>query len=390
MKPTRYLLLSASVILVLAMLASGMVMRVGADDGAYRETVRFAEILSTVMDYYVDPVEGSVLLQGAYEGMLGGLDPNGAYLPPAELKRWKEGNTDLADAGISVLKVGRAFQIVAISDAVANGDVEVKLGDRVRSVNGQPTRELSLLETRRLLVGEAGTTVQLGLLRPGREFEAIDIELVRQLPTDRGYTVRVEDGVAILEATALARIEKDALLAELDDVRSRGVERLLVDLRNVSESTPREIGDLLACFAGESTLQLRDSRRRVIETLTTSGCEERWAGDWAVLVNGATAGAAEAIARLAQLSDVPVYGQSTYGLGAEPKLYELEDGAGVLISALLWETTDGDSWNGDGVEPDVVIEGEGEDYDETRLDQLRQVLEHFESGGKPVEEAEAA
>ena len=61
-----------------------------------------------------------------------------------------------------------------------------------------------------------------------------------------------------------------------------------------------------------------------------------------------------------------------------------------LEDELLAKFPDFDSWNGDGVEPDIVIEGEGEDYDETRLDQLRQVLEHFESGGEPVEEAEAA
>ena len=64
MKSSRYLLLTASIVLVLAILGSGMAVRVGAEDGAYRETVQFAEIMSTILEYYVDPVEGR-LAQGA-------------------------------------------------------------------------------------------------------------------------------------------------------------------------------------------------------------------------------------------------------------------------------------------------------------------------------------
>ena len=89
MKPNRTMLLAASALLMLGLLAGGMTMRVGADDGSYSQTVLFSEVLALILDNYVDPVEAEGLLRGAYEGMLGGLDPNGAYLTPDEVREWK-------------------------------------------------------------------------------------------------------------------------------------------------------------------------------------------------------------------------------------------------------------------------------------------------------------
>ena len=97
-----------------------------------------------------------------------------------------------------------------------------------------------------------------------------------------------------------------------------------------------------------------------------------------MLINGATAGAAEALTQWVKDAKIPVFGQSSYGLGAEPTLYELENGAGLLVSTARWETPDGETWNETGIDPDTVIEGEGEDYAEIQQDQLNKVLERLE------------
>ena len=60
MKPSRSLLLVLSSILVVLLLGSGLALRVGATENSYQQAVRFAEILSMVMENYVDPVEGYV------------------------------------------------------------------------------------------------------------------------------------------------------------------------------------------------------------------------------------------------------------------------------------------------------------------------------------------
>lgn len=384
MKSSRYVLLTASVVLVVALLGSGMAVRVGADDGAYRETVKFAEILSTIMDYYVDEVQADALLQGAYEGMLGGLDANGAYLSPQEVEQWRQEKNENEEAGpgISILKVGSGVQVVAVRPGSPAADAGVKVGDHVRLIDSQPTRDLSLFQSRRLLAGKAGAEVQLELLRPGSEFESMKMSLVRRADAGRGYSVDVRGGVAVLRLEAPARVDREALVEELDDVRSRGVSQLLLDLRNFSEYGPREIAALAGCLGAQGELRLRDTKGRIVETLRPGeGCRA-WSGDTSILINGATAGAAEALAEWFQSAHATVFGQSSYGLGAESKLYELENGAGLLVSFARWETVEGVSWNETGIEPDTVVEGQGEDYAQIQEDQLNQVLDQLEERAK--------
>jgi carboxyl-terminal processing protease len=122
-----------------------------------------------------------------------------------------------------------------------------------------------------------------------------------------------------------------------------------------------------------------------------AGAGELWHGALAVLVNGATAGGAEALALLIQAAgDAPIYGEETYGLGAEAELFELEDGSGLLISAAVWETASGDRWNVEGVQPDEVVGGEGEDVGEVLDDQLNKVLGLLDHPAGQSKEADAS
>lgn len=378
MKSSRYLLLTASVVLVLAMLASGMAVRVGAEDGSYRETVQFAEIMSTILEYYVDPVDVDALLQGAYEGMLGGLDPNGAYLTPDEVDDWLSDRELNAGPGLSVLKIGRTVQVVAVDPESATADAGVQVGDHLRSLDGRLTRDLSLLQTRRQLRGEAGSEVRVELLRPGAEFETLQFSLVRGTARGRGYSVDVRQGIAVLRVEAPERIDPDALVAELDDVQSRGITQLLLDLRNASEAGPREVVQLAACFGADTALHLRDTKGRVTDSIEPDDDCRAWEGEIALLINGATAGAAEALTQWVKDAQNPVFGQSSYGFGAEPTLYELENGAGLLVSTARWESPDGETWHETGIDPDTVVKGEGEDYAEIQRDQLNKVLDRLE------------
>ena len=389
MKSSRYVLLSASVVLVLAMLGSGLAVRVGAEDGSYRETVQFAEIMSTILEYYVDPVEADALLQGAYEGMLGGLDPNGAYLTVDEVADWRRGEENKFDAGpgLSVLKVGRTVQVVAIEAESATADAGVLVGDHLRRLDGRLTRDMSLLQMRRLLRGESGSELSVELLRPGAEFETLKFSLLRGPAKGRGYTVDVRQGIAVLRILAPQRIDVETLVAELDDIQSRGVTQLLLDLRNAAEAGPREVAPLAACFGAATNLHLKDAKGRVTASIEPPADCRAWSGETALLINGATAGAAEAFAHWIKTEAIPVFGQSSYGLGAEPTLYELENGAGLLVSTSRWETPDGKTWNETGIDPDTVVEGEGDDYAEVQQDQLKRVLDQLEEKAR---EARAA
>ncbi|HXV75362.1 MAG TPA: S41 family peptidase [Candidatus Polarisedimenticolaceae bacterium] len=397
MKTGRSLLLLASTLVMVFLLGGGLIVKVGAADSSYRQAVLFAEVLSQVLDNYVDPIEAEGLLEGAYDGMLGGLDPNGAYLSRAEAEEWKSvaaaGSQPGADPGLTVLKSGRALQVVAVLDGSPAAEAGIKVGDQIRAVGEVEVRDLSLRQARHRIEGDPGSAVQIELFHPADGFRRESVELVRRPRDFRPYRLDVERGTAVLRLLDLGRIDLDALGAELDDVRSRPTERLLIDLRNSAGSQPRAAATVAALFTSPPPLRLRDRSGRLVETIETPARETAWTGSIAVLVNGATAEGAEALALLlGERADVPIFGEKTFGLGAEPSLFELESGSALLLSSAQWETADGKSWHDRGIDPDEVIAGEGDDYAEVAADQLQRVLERMESG-RPVEtpaEREAA
>jgi carboxyl-terminal processing protease len=393
MKISRSILLIASGLIMALLLGGGLVVKVGAAENSYRQAVLFAEILSQVLDNYVDPVEADALLAGAYEGMLSSLDANGAFLSPEEVAEWKthsEGGAERAGPGVTVLKGNRALQVVAVEEGSSAEQAELSVGDHIRSIDGTPVRDLSLIQARRMIEGTPGSSVRLEVLHPSDGFRREETELERSSRRSRAYDLNVERGTAVLRIHDLRALALDELAEELDDVRSRPVETLLLDLRNLASGGPRDAARVAVLFTEEPRLELRDRSGRLVESVTLDGGKD-WTGRLAVLVNGATAEGAEALAMLLRdRTGVSIYGETTFGLGAEPKLFELQSGAGLLLSSALWETEEGDSWHEKGVEPDETVEGEGRDFAAAFANQLERVLELLESADSGEAEREAA
>ena len=86
----RVVLLFASCLVVTLLLGGSLSLGVGSEQSTHRQVILFAEVLSLILDNYVDQPDPDALLMGAYEGMLSGLDPMGAYLSPSEAAAWKK------------------------------------------------------------------------------------------------------------------------------------------------------------------------------------------------------------------------------------------------------------------------------------------------------------
>jgi len=392
MRTSRSLLLTVSTALVLLLMGGGVAVRLSAEENRYSQPVILAEIVSLVLENYVDPLDPDALVRGAYEGLLSGLDPNSAYLSPEEVSEWRAGGEERrVGPGFAVLKRGRALQVVAVDTDSPAAEAGITVGDQIRAVDGRPTRDLSLAQCRRLLSGAPGTRVALELMRPMEDFRRRELEVERRSRVGSAYRLEVQRGIAVLTVHDLRGVAPAALAAELDDVRSRGVEQLLVDLRNVADDTPPDVAGVAALFIEGGGLQLHDRQGDLLREVPIEGGGRAWPGTVSLLVNGFTAGGGEALAQLLRESrGGEVFGESTFGLGAEPELIELDNGAGLLLSAGLWKTASGGGWNERGISPDEEVAGSGRDFGEQEADQLAKVLDLLEARSTERERPEAA
>ena len=387
MSRARLLLLFGSLAVVVFLLGSGAALKAGAGEGTFRQMLLFSEVMSYVVDNYVDPVDTDKLIRGADFGLMSGLDAHGAYLTQEDVETWKKGagSTDVADPGFSVLKSGPVIQVVSVASGSPADGIGIAAGDQIRKIGGQSVRSLSLDQSLRLLRGSPGSAVELDLFRV-KDLKRELVSVGRAVRRDAPYVLELSGTVAVLKVKDLDRLPNEALIAELASVKDRGADRLLVDLRDAASMDTRRAAGIAELFTSGEFLKLNDRNGRTIEKLAGTKPKPVWSGRVAVLVNGATAGAGEGLAMiLKDRKSAAVYGEATYGLGTEPKLIELPDGDGLLVPGYVWETPAGKRWNADGVAPDKVVKaesrrGEGED------DQLRKTLDDF---GK-TEAAEAS
>jgi carboxyl-terminal processing protease len=387
MRRSRVLLLVSSLAIVLFLLGSGAALKAGAGDGTFRQMLLFSEVLSYAVDNYVDPVDTEKLMRGSQDGLMGALDAHGAYLTQDDVEAWKKGlvSTDVAEPGISVLKSGPVIQVTSVAAGSPAESAGIAAGDQIRKIGGRSVRPLSLDQSQRLLKGAAGSSVEIDLFRV-KDLKREVISVARAARKDAPFVLDVSGGVAVLKVQDLDRLPTPALEAELGAVKDRGAERLLIDLRDTSSMDTRRLAGVAELFASGDFLRLNDRNGRSVEKLSGTRAKPAWGGPIAVLVNGATAGACEGLAMiLKDRRNATIYGETTYGLGTEPRLIELPDGGGLLVPGYVWETPAGRRWNADGLAPDKVVKadnrrGEGDD------DQLKKTLEDF---GKS-EAAEAA
>ena len=387
MRRSRALLLVSSLTIVLILLGSGAALTAGAGEGTFKQMLLFSEVLSFAVDNYVDPVDADKLMHGAYEGLMGGLDAHGAYLSPDEVAAWKKGagGTDLAEPGVSVLKSGPVMQVVAVAAGSPAEASAIAPGDQIRKIDGRSVRSLSLDQAQRLLRGAAGSSVELDLLRV-KDFKRELVKVARAARRGAPFVLDVSGTVAVLKVNDLDRIPNDALVQELGSVRDRGVDRVLVDLRDAASADTRHAAAVAELFASGEFLKLKDRSGKAVETLSGQRPKPAWSGKVGVLVNGGTAGAGEGLAMiLHDRNRATIFGESTYGLGTEPKLIELPEGGGLLVPGFVWETSGGKRWNADGITPDRVVKADVRPADGDD-EQLKKTLDEF---GK-IETTEAA
>ena len=95
-----------------------------------------------------------------------------------------------------------------------------------------------------------------------------------------------------------------------------------------------------------------------------------------VLVNEFSASASEVLAgAIIDQGRAPVVGATTFGKGSINNQWPLSDGSGVNFTVARWFTPNGVQIEGEGIEPDVVVEGSEDDAEDIQFDRALEILQ---------------
>jgi len=354
---SRLAVLSVSAPILAFVLVGSLLNRVAARPNDYEHLRVFQDVVQLILNGYVEQVNVDKVMEGALRGLAEGLDPDSAYLTAAETASVERGDAPPA-AGVGISLTRQYYlRVIAVRDGSPAARAGLLTGDYIRAIDGKPTRDLSVFEGRRLLRGDAGTSVSLLVIR-GNAADPHEVTLVREAPAAPAVTGRlIRPDVGYVRVTAFGPAVPDALAGEVERLAKGGAARVIVDLRGTSDG-PLDTGlDAARRFVKSGTLAILSSRDHERQPVEAKAGDGRVTAPMTLLTSHGTAGAAELFAAaLAGNQRADVVGERTAGRAGLQKLVPLPEGRGLWLTWARYLTPAGDPLQGQGLAPSEEVE----------------------------------
>ena len=355
---TRLIVMSISAPVIAFAIVGGFLGKVMAgQDAPYQHLKIFDDVVTMISSQYVEEVNIDKVMNGAMHGLADGLDPDSAYLTPAQVKQVEAG-TPLPPAGVG-LELTRQYylRVIAARDNSPAAKAGLRTGDYIRAINDLPTREMSVWEGTRMLRGAAGTKVTVTVIR-GNAADPHVVELVRQAEPPSVVSGRVAaPGVGYIRIAGISKDTAEQVKAHAADAAKNGATKLIVDVRRVSNGSPEDGLAMARLFVAKGTLAMREAKNGPRETIASGPGDGSITLPAVVLIDTGTSAAAEVFASaLSGNKRADLIGEHTIGRAAEQKLIKLPDGAGLWLSTMRYLTPAGTPLHEKGLEPTIVVD----------------------------------
>ena len=280
---------------------------------------------------FVDSVNESEMIKSGIKGMMKNLDPYTKLLEDNSLESFdilRKGK--YGGVGIQIgLRRDTLTVLAPMEDSPAYSE-GIIAGDKIMKIDSTFTKGLNVSDASKIIKGEVGSTVVLGIYRPSTK-EKIDFELkrssivVKHVP----YWGIDKNNIGYIRITRFSRNASKDFKKGLEELQKQNIKGLVIDLRGNSGGLLSnainildylcERGELLLFSKGKTNRSNKEwkSRRKPILDIDTP---------IVVLVNKGSASASEIVAgTLQDLDRAVIIGQSTFGKGLVQHMYDLND-----------------------------------------------------------------
>jgi carboxyl-terminal processing protease len=350
----RLIVLMISVPVLAFAIVGGFMGRAMAQQESYQFLRIFEDVVTLIVNNYVEEVQPDKVMRGAMHGLADGLDPDSAYLDASQVKTFEQ--TDASGTGRTGIELTRQYylRVVAARDGSPAARAGLRPGDYIRAIDGQSTRDTTVYEGAKLLAGKPGTKVTLAVLR-GNAAEAHTVELTREALPPAPIKARVlQEGVALVRIPEFSKASVEQIRSE---VGQSGASRLVIDLRGTAFGDVESGIAAARLFVPSGTLAFRQERGKAKDPIVASAGDGSIKMPVALLTDNGTSGAAELFASaLTGNKRASLIGERTLGRAARQRLVRLPDGSGLLLTHLLYLTPTEAVINEKGLAPDVIVE----------------------------------
>lgn len=307
------------------------------------------KLIHFINSEYVDDVNTDSIIDETVDNILAKLDPHSVYIPA------KEHSIEAQNMKGDFVGIGINFYLlkdtIAVIKPIENGPAAkagIQSGDRILYANNQKIfgKKINSEKIYHLFKGQADTDVKLIVYRKNAKKN-----LVFNVKRNTIAIKSVEKGLLLTSKTGYIKINRFAektykeFKHELEDLKQRGIQTLVIDLRNngggYMEMATQIADELLK--DQQLIVFTKNKNNDIQKTFATSkGIFET--GNLFVLINENSASASEILAGAIQDNDRgTIIGRRSFGKGLVQREMGFDDGSAVRLTIARYYTPTGRS-----------------------------------------------
>ncbi len=346
---------------VASMTLLGANMALAKSSDTYKQLNLFGDVFEKIRSQYVREVTDEELIEAAINGMLSSLDPHSSYLTAKGFDDMQvQTKGEYGGLGMEVTLDKGVVRVVSPIDDTPASRAGIQSGDYITKLDGESIMGLGLTEAVSKMKGEVGTDIVITVVRKG-EKEPLEITLTRDTITLKSVRHHLEGEVGYVRISSFTEKTESGLIDALDKIKTElgdNLQGIVLDLRN-------NPGGLLNQSIAVSSQFL--ARGEVVSTRTRNDEHvQRYParkGDsidgkpLIVLINGGSASASEIVAgALQDHRRAVVVGTQSFGKGSVQTVIPLGANGAMRLTTAYYFTPSGNSIQGEGITPDVIVE----------------------------------
>ena len=186
-----------------------------------------------------------------------------------------------------------------------------------------------------------------------------------------------DNGMAYIQITEFDMVTSKQFEEAYNQAKSNGMRGLIIDLRSNPGGNLTTVCDIARMILPKGLIVYTEDKYGKRDEYTCDG-KNRIEVPLVVLTNGYSASASEILAGAVKDYGIgKIVGTTTYGKGIVQKIINLSDGSALKLTVSTYYTPNGNNIHQIGVEPDVEVPFDAEQYQngtDNQLERAKEVL----------------
>ncbi|MFH1346998.1 MAG: S41 family peptidase [Spirochaetota bacterium] len=340
----------------------------------------FWDAWKTLKDKYIgsQDINNQELIYGAISGLVNSLgDENSVFFSPSDAKKF---NQDISGQFFGIgaqldVRNGQLIIVAPLKQSPAE-KAGLKAGDKIMKVDNRDTYGMIIEEAVKLIRGEQGKVVKLGILREGLNTPK-EYSIIRDIIRVPTIDSKMIGNVAYLHLYNFYEQSPFMFYQAAIEMALQNPKGLILDLRDNPGGYLDAAVNLAGWFLESNSIVVTEEfGLGEIQTYTSYGNSLFRDLPVVILINGGSASASEILAgALRDNREIKTVGEKSFGKGTVQQLETLKDGSMMKITVAHWRMPGGGLIDKNGIDPDFEVELTEEDILADRDPQLDKAIE---------------